>query len=134
MKEQKAEFFRLMLDSMDFIDSFRKDMKSNYEIYNHIKNIKLNTVDKSLLKKYFTALSFFKDINSTNFIFQAKDWNSKPKEKSKLDILKDSCKKELDHYSCSKCHSKLYYNGKMVHCKNCDYFKSFKNYIKDQLK
>jgi len=46
--------------------------------------------------------------------------------------IKITCNKEITSYRCPECRGVLKYNGRFVNCDKCNYFKSFKNYLKER--
>jgi hypothetical protein len=135
----KDNFFSRLLEAMDLVNNLSKKGNTDYWIFKHIQCVNLDLVEKKLLRSYYIARSCLTDVNTTNFIFQSRDWNLDeclPEGNNLIDNIdkrKGSCNVELKNYVCQECRGKLYYNGKMVNCRKCGYFKSFKNYMKDQL-
>ena len=124
---KKDNFFSRLLEAMDLVNDLSKKGNTDYWIFKHIQCVNLDLINKKLLRSYYIARSCFTDVNTTNFIFQSRDWNKERIEKeakrvglaSSINIKEFA--KEKGWEDCFKCKAELEFNEEMgwYKCPSC---------------
>lgn len=137
-------FLKDLLKAMDLIIELNKTMENDREVYKHIKEANLNNISKEKRKSYHITKSCFKDINTTNFLFQSRtSWNTEEelkKEPKKVGLANSINIKVLAEEKgwkeCCKCNSNLEFdeNKGWFECTVCEHRGGIRKLVEDNLK